>query len=102
MRRFDSAGIGGRWVDHPAGRHHGACSQRGILDRLLQRIDPTLDVCPLRNRSLSLLALCAGRDELINLLRERCDLAMEFCDALLHAVHEYVRLQGELLSPELR
>ena len=31
-----------------------------------------------------------------------CDLALEFSDALLHSVDQYVRLQGELLTSELK
>ena len=37
----------GRGVEHPAGRHHRAVAQRGILHGLLQCFDSALDGCPL-------------------------------------------------------
>ena len=98
------ARLGRRRVDHPAGGHHGAVPQRGILDGLLQRLYLPLDVGPLRDRVAQLAgARAAGRRELVQCCRESASTSpSSFCDALLYAVHENVRLHGELLGPEVR
>ena len=100
MRRFDPA-LGRRRVDHPAGGHHGRVPQRGVLHGLLQGLYLALEVSHAARSRRSACSRLGCRPESSHAPRELCDLALQLLDALLHAVHKYVRLHGELLCPEL-
>jgi hypothetical protein len=53
MVRFASPGRAAGGIHHPARRDHRNCSQGGVLDLLLQGLDPALREAPLGHQSSS-------------------------------------------------